>query len=273
MHILHNDEPLRLWKTYDMNIPYAGFARLGRDWKEDKVCSPFSRIYYTVHGEGMIHLPDRDIPLSEGKVYLIPAGLFFSYDCENYMEQLFFHVNLTHRNGIDLFRNCKQIYVRDASPQEMESILMLYQSKNIADAFCLKSVLFEELANFMAMAGLGEVQSGSYSPLVEQMFQLAQNPVSAGHHINELAEKLHVSTSTLSKRFRQETGMSPREYLEQLVISRACTLLLADELSIADVAEELGFSDQFYFAKYFKKQMHVSPSGYRRQMKMTGKGD
>ena len=88
-----------------------------------------------------------------------------------------------------------------------------------------------------------------------------------------LAEKLHVSTSTLSKRFRQETGMSPREYLEQLVISRACTLLLADELGIADVAEELGFSDQFYFAKYFKKQMHVSPSGYRRQMKMTGKGD
>ena len=89
-------------------------------------------------------------------------------------------------------------------------------------AFLLQGLLWEELGRFIQMADLQEAQTKIYSGMVEQVFRLAQNPVSAGNHVRSLADRLHVSESTLSKRFRAETGMSPGVYLEQLVIQKAC---------------------------------------------------
>ena len=76
-----------------------------------------------------------------------------------------------------------------------------------------------------------------------------------------------MAESTLSKRFRLDTGMAPGAYLNRLVLEKACRLLLSEEVSIAAVADRLGFSDQFYFTKYFRRQMSMTPSAYRRLMR------
>ncbi|HJD32355.1 MAG TPA: helix-turn-helix transcriptional regulator, partial [Candidatus Eisenbergiella stercorigallinarum] len=65
----------------------------------------------------------------------------------------------------------------------------------------------------------------------------------------------------------RETGITPGVYLNRLVLDRACLLLLSGEMSIAEVAERLGFSDQFYFTKYFRRQMDMTPSAYRKLMR------
>lgn len=271
MDITYNKEHLRLWKTYELTIPYAGFAKLGREWQAPQTCSPFSRLYYIQKGAGTVLIDDCTLPLQEGKVYLLPAGLSYGYLCEEYMEQLFFHVNFTHFNGIDLFRGCDRIYSRDMTTRDIASVKQLYLSDQINDSFYLKSILLKELSGFLNMAGIGESYIRQYSALTEQIFRLAQSPVNADLHVSDLAKALHVSSSTLTKRFRQETGMPPGEYLTQLVLSKSCNLLLSEDCPIAEIAKELGFTDQFYFAKYFKKQMHVTPSEYRRQMKGSQK--
>ena len=65
-----------------------------------------------------------------------------------------------------------------------------------------------------------------------------------------MADRLHVLESTLLK-IPGGTGMYPGGYLEQLVIQKACRLLLQEDRSIAQIAEELEFSDQFYFCQVF----------------------
>ena len=56
---------------------YAGHAIVGQDWKEPKVCSPFSRIYYIVDGEGILTVNGQRIVLKKGSVWLVPAGMTF----------------------------------------------------------------------------------------------------------------------------------------------------------------------------------------------------
>ena len=250
-----------------MEIPFSGFATLGKEWKAEQVCSPFSRLYYITKGEGTLFLKGSAMPLLEGNVYLIPAGLVYSYNCPEYMEQLFFHINYTHMNGIDLFRSCDNVYSHPIAEEEAFQICGLYNSDIPADAILLQSCILEELSRFIDMADLKEPSLAQYSSLVKQVFTLAQTPVNINLRISDLAHTLHVAPSTLTKRFHQETGMTPQEYINQLVISKACSLLLNDEYSIARVAEILGFSDQFYFSKFFRKQMWTSPSRYRQQMK------
>ncbi|HJC25517.1 MAG TPA: AraC family transcriptional regulator [Candidatus Eisenbergiella merdavium] len=267
MELSENRKMLQAWKSFELNVVYAGFARTGPEWRAEHVCSPFSRLYFILKGEGLAHCAGKTVRLREGCVYLIPAGLNFGYSCEAFMEQLFFHVNVNGQNGMDFFRDCGRILEKKKEDGQGEKALELYRSERAADAFRLKGLLWEELAGFAEAAGLQETALQSCSGLINRFFFLAQNPVSASSHIRELAGQLHVSESTLSKRFRAETGMTPGAYLNRLVLDKACQLLLSEEESIAAVAERLGFSDQFYFTKYFRRQMNMTPSAYRKLMR------
>ena len=105
--------------------------------------------------------------------------------------------------------------------------LELYESKRISDAFRLEGLIWEMLSGFAEAEDLHEFPGQNCSELIQRFFFLAQNPVSASSHIRELAGQLHVSESTLSKRFRAETGMTPGSYLSRLVLDRACRMLLS----------------------------------------------
>lgn len=262
-----NQKLVALCNTLHLKIADAGAAQLDTSWKMTNVCSPYSRLYFISKGGGILTLQGREITLQEGSAYLIPAGLLYDYRCEDSMEQLYFHVNLIQVNGMDLFYGCGRIFERKIFPEYVESVSALYQSDLTENVFTLLGMLWDELGRFIKMAGLKEVQTRVYSEMVEQVFCLAQNPVSAANHVRSLADRLHVSESTLSKRFRTETGMSPGAYLEQLVIQKACRLLIEEDESMMQIAEKLGFVDQFSFAKYFKRRMQMPPSAYRRQMR------
>jgi AraC-like DNA-binding protein len=57
--------------------------------------------------------------------------------------------------------------------------------------------------------------------------------------------------------------MSIGDYRELLIMNRARQLLAMGKLSIGEIAEKLGFSDRFYFSKYFKKRQGITPSAYK----------
>ena len=264
MIYLTNPRFLTLWKSLRLEVADSGLAQVDTTWNMVNVCSPYSRLYFISHGGGILTLRGREIPLKEGCVYLIPAGLLYNYRCDASMEQLYFHVNITQVNGMDLFYGCDTVYEHDAPAEDLEKVLVLYRSQRMEDAFLLQGLLWEELGRFIQMADLQEAQTKIYSGMVEQVFRLAQNPVSAGNHVRSLADRLHVSESTLSKRFRAETGMSPGVYLEQLVIQKACRLLIETNLTGSEIAYECGYTDVDYFRRLFKKYMGITAKEYRQ---------
>lgn len=78
----------------------------------------------------------------------------------------------------------------------------------------------------------------------------------------DLAGVIQVSPSYLGSIFRDVTGKSPAQYLLDIRINKAKDLI-AEGYSISQTATLVGFSDVFYFSKYFKKHEGVSPSYYK----------
>ena len=74
---------------------------------------------------------------------------------------------------------------------------------------------------------------------------------------------LHVTPKYLSKTVKEITGKTCGEMIDEMVVIEAKALLNDTSLTIGQVADELHFSDQFFFSKYFKKQTGISPFGYR----------
>lgn len=85
--------------------------------------------------------------------------------------------------------------------------------------------------------------------------------------IPELADRLRISPRSLNRRFKAATGMSPGAYLQQQRLNDARDLLRTSNLSIAEVAARVGYTDAGYFCRLFREAMKQTPRDYRRSVR------
>lgn len=83
-------------------------------------------------------------------------------------------------------------------------------------------------------------------------------------NITELALYCHTHPGNLSRKFKQETGMTMTEYQQKLRVNQAKYLLKEKDLSIDEIAWMVGYDDSSYFGKIFKRITGDSPSMYRK---------
>lgn len=83
-------------------------------------------------------------------------------------------------------------------------------------------------------------------------------------HIGSLAREAGLSRPHFFKLFRQHLGVTPNVYLNTLRSERAIEYLVGSDLSVTDIGEELGFSSQASFTRFFSSNVGIAPSEYRR---------
>jgi AraC-like DNA-binding protein len=91
-----------------------------------------------------------------------------------------------------------------------------------------------------------------------------ENDFSRDWKLEDLLDIAHMSRSNLMRVFRKATGQPPIEYLVRLRIQRAMELLRGTDLSVTEVALEVGFNDSNYFTRSFRKASGQSPRQYRQ---------
>jgi AraC family transcriptional regulator, arabinose operon regulatory protein len=86
-----------------------------------------------------------------------------------------------------------------------------------------------------------------------------------GHELSiaELSRVAGLSRSRFTVLFTEQLKMSPQAYLEAARLGRAADLLRASHWSIAEIAEEVGYANPFYFSTRFRRYFGTSPTRYR----------
>lgn len=83
--------------------------------------------------------------------------------------------------------------------------------------------------------------------------------------LNALAEEVHLSRSQLARSFDATVGTSPMAYLRKMRAERMGRLLTTTDLSIAEAARAVGWTNQFHASQVFRAACGVSPTEYRRR--------
>lgn len=83
--------------------------------------------------------------------------------------------------------------------------------------------------------------------------------------LDQAAEQVYLSKSYFCRIIKDELGCTFTEYVNRLRIERSKTLLRSTGMPIAEIACAVGFDDQSYFTRIFKKQTGVAPGKYREQ--------
>lgn len=108
-----------------------------------------------------------------------------------------------------------------------------------------------------------QVKKMVYSPLVSQFLSLCNQSFLTIHTVKEYASVLSVTPKHLSEMVKEQTGKTVLETIHALQIGYAKGLLLQTNLSVKQIAFELGFYNPEYFNVFFKKQTGKTPNQFR----------
>ena len=82
--------------------------------------------------------------------------------------------------------------------------------------------------------------------------------------VEELSKVIGMSSVYLNKKMSALTGKTTSEYVRTIRLKRAAHLLEKSDLTISEVAYEVGYNSPKYFSKYFKDEYGILPSEYRK---------
>ena len=80
--------------------------------------------------------------------------------------------------------------------------------------------------------------------------------------LEQLSTEMGMSKSTLYRKIKSITGLTPLDFVRNVKMKRACMMLLARTQNISEVAYAVGFSTPKYFTKCFKEEFGITPSEY-----------
>jgi len=103
-----------------------------------------------------------------------------------------------------------------------------------------------------------------HPPGIEQVARAIRGRPGEDFRMKDLARMAGLSLSWFKARFKEELGISPRQFILRTRIEAACERLCDVEESISKIAMELGFPTSQYFATVFRRVTGVSPTQYRR---------
>jgi transcriptional regulator GlxA family with amidase domain len=82
-----------------------------------------------------------------------------------------------------------------------------------------------------------------------------------------LSKKMGIQYRNFNRRFKNATGMTPLGYLQNLRINQARELLKTSNLSVGEIASQVGYEDTSYFCEIFRRTLNQSPQSFRQSVR------
>lgn len=279
-------------ESMNLMLLNVGRAHHNADWNWQNVSSPFIRIFYVLEGEALLHLPQSDVALHPGHLYIIPAYTVHSYECHGPFRLYYLHVYEGFKNDMNiqevydlpteveatevtehLFEYiCRQqpdARLPHADPSSYDNTAQIsrylerYRNMSLWQKMELRGAMLMIVSHFLRQA-TPRVWTGD--DRMKRVLGYIHNRICESIDLEELSQIANVSKPYLIKLFRHEFGFSPIQYINNKKVERAQLLLYTTNMTIKEVAYTLGFNDQNYFIRMFHKVEGVTPQEYRRKL-------
>lgn len=254
-----------------MNINYTfyigEYAALKEPHLQNERCYPFTVIVFVLEGYYYCRIGETDYRIAPGETLIVPPYVYHNIKMEETGKLNWAHIGAAiGKKDILLFFRTPTVIHGDASRTISQYIGSLIKAEQHTDAF------HQSLQRDWCISGIYHVilkQSsrlephGKYDDVIYKIHDEIVNHPENNYTLTALAQKADVSVSTFSSCFKQIYGKSPMKYILEHKIKHSIILLMTGS-SVKETARTLGFYDEYYFSKQFKKEVGCSPSVYVR---------
>lgn len=262
--------------TTDLKIEFYGFE----DCKPNQSFGPAVRDQFVLHyiqsGKGTFYCNGNSYHLGKGDFFLLKPGVETYYQADETHSWSYYWIGLSgnkvhnYLQQSSLFNDTvltgvTKDYVKKIT-DKFNDIIDLMGLNNFNTYYHLS--LFEMTYSLLRLLITVSSDNG-HSTLTDKKRYVIQmkNYIDSNYSkeiiIADIANKMALNRSYLSRIFKEEYQLSPKNYLSNLRIEKAKQLLLDTDESISTVSVEVGYKDVLAFSRAFKAHTNYSPSHYR----------
>lgn len=252
----------------------------------------FFELVYVTGGTGLHTLNGESGLLSRGDYFIIDFGSVHSYsDCRDltlvnclFLPEIIDETLHGCRSFDTLLQHCLISYYTpcfhqapadrvyrdedDAIAPLLRGMQAEYDRKSAGFEEVLKCRLVEILIHVMRRVLSRNTRSPKSAVVLAAIRYVNREyarPVSLGRFCAES----HFSLQYISRKFKQETGITFQEYLQKKRIEKSCELLVQSDLPVSEVAQAVGYTDAKFFSALFRRLVSLSPREYRKRFMQT----
>ncbi|MBO6060061.1 MAG: helix-turn-helix domain-containing protein [Bacteroidaceae bacterium] len=270
----------------------AGYAQVSQHWEGKGLSSPFARLYYVKEGEGTITLPEAELTMKAGNMYLVPSFMPHSMTCQSGLK--FYYLFVYERYGqqsdvFDLYSFPYEVEANQAIDLLFENYCSYYPELTLpyasAEDFYAHPSYREYAIRYTQMDRSQKMQLQGFVWIVASFFMAKAQKIEEvderllrviGYVKENVAREIEIETlagmvcltkSHLERLFREKLGTSPLQYILRTKIQCAQRLLMTTGYSVNVIAHEVGFDDPSYFIRIFRQKIGFTPQEYRVNLK------
>lgn len=251
--------------------PRASLHRMQRERHDDNL------LIYCVEGKGHASAGEWRGEVGPGQVLLLPQGMAHRYEADPQdpwtiywvhfqgSSTAIFNQYLGYREGAD------PLITTGVSPQliaHFRGLMDVHRTGYNTRAFINAANQLRHLLTHIALE-IRRAQAssqGSFNLDAVQNFMLEH--IGQPLDLDTLAATAKLSKYHFATKYKALTGYSPIKHFLNMKMEYACHLLDSSKLSVKGVAAELGYEDQLYFSRLFRKTVGMSPRDYRRSVRI-----
>lgn len=258
---------IEYYDTVDITIRTCGYQF--SDIKVDGPYEPeFNILQYVTAGKGYLELFGKTYEVVKGDMFFLPEGQTCKYygDVNNpyayywvtfqgkYAEHLLKQCNITAENPV-MHIDDKQV------EKQFELMFKKMRQHQLPAILMVLSHLYALFSILIKKSKANRTFTGHY--LIEEAMLYIDHHYCEPITIKDICKKLNCDFSHFTKIFKKYQGVSPKEYLESLRLTRAKLLLKENMQSIEQISYSLGFEDYSVFYRWFKRTTGETPREYR----------
>lgn len=251
------------------NIEFLGSRKSDRTTNSNPHKHKFYELNFLTSGNTRMKVGKLDIEFNSFDFLLVPPG----YDhllYESKYEKFDNYVIWFQLDGDESVDKVIKLHDSNGSVRFLCSeIFRLYSSSKMEDKELIELYLQGVLYHMGKGNILDVTKANSHNDeIIKEATEFINKNIGVRKYsIYELAKDLNISTSYLTRLFKQKLGVSPLKYMNEIKIALAKDMLLKTSLSIKSISSELFFSDPLYFSRIFSQAQGVSPKNYREMYK------
>lgn len=207
---------------------------------------------------------NETVLLTPGTIVLVPAFHEITHDQSVSMRHLSIHFFMELYCGIDLFSQCDRLYHKnDGGRIETIRRMLLNPDRFLLTAF-MRALCWDFIADFVLNTHFSVERLlptySHYAPLFDYFLHNCH----AGVNVEQMAEVMRMNRKTFIKKFIYDTGFSPKRFFNRILATKAAEYLSSSDMTIREIADHFQFCNEFYFSRFFKQHLAISPREYRK---------
>ena len=253
--------------------------RIGREsCKPDKKDVAWTGSHYSLHfireGKGSLKIGDDETPLKEGMCFVLYKDTPYEYYPDKSHPWKYDWIDFSGENVELLLSECGFSQEKPYRSYRTDKYFLgelnrLYEIHDVRpyNHICVAAQFFKLLSELIYR---NKETKSQPKTVTARFFRVRDCIVYINCNFRldltlaDIAKANSISVSYLTSSWSKEIGMSPIEYMHAMRISEACRYLKNSTQKIKDIAQNVGYTDEKYFSRVFKKHKGVTPVQYRK---------